>query len=103
MASVNKVIVVGNLGKDPETRFLPDGKEFVGVDGLKKAVLARPDMFVGTIAEKMLIYSVGRGLGPSDGAVVRKIVREARNNDYRFSAIVLGIVNSTPFQMRRSL
>ena len=82
--------------------FLPDGVQFSGVDGLKKAVLTRPELFVGTVAEKMLIYSLGRGLESSDGAVVRKIVRDARASDFRFSSIVMGIVNSTPFQMRRS-
>ncbi len=81
---------------------LPDGVAFTGVDGLKKAVLARPELFVGTVAEKMLIYGLGRGLEPSDGTVVRKIVRDARAGNFRFSSIVLGIVNSTPFQMRRS-
>jgi len=82
--------------------FLPDGAPFVGVDGLKKAVLNHPELFVSTVAEKMLVYALGRGLESPDGAVVRKIVRDSRGANYRFSSIILGIVNSTPFQMRRS-
>ena len=82
--------------------FLPDGVPFVGVDGLKKSVLNHPELFVSTVAEKMLIYALGRGLESPDGTVVRKIVRDSRGANYRFSSIVLGIVNSTPFQMRRS-
>ena len=81
---------------------LPDGAGFTGVAGLRKALLARPELFVNTLTEKMLIYSLGRGLESSDGAVVRKVVRDARAHDYRFSAIVSGIVNSTTFQMRRA-
>ena len=81
---------------------LPDGAQFVGVSGLRQALLSRPELFVGTLAEKLLTYSLGRGLEFYDGAAVRKIVADARSNDYRFSSLILGIVNSTPFQMRRS-
>ncbi len=81
---------------------LPDGGQFVGVDGLKKAVLGHPELFVGTVTEKLLVYALGRGLESPDGTVVRKILRDARSNNYRFSSIIVGIVNSTPFQMRRS-
>jgi len=81
---------------------LPDGSQFVGVAGLRQALLSRPELFVTTLTEKLLTYSLGRGLESYDGAAVRKIVRNARNDDYRFSALILEIVNSTPFQMRRS-
>ena len=81
---------------------LPDGVPFAGVAGLRHALLSRPELFVTTLTEKLLTYGLGRGLESYDGAAVRKIVRDAHNNDYRFSALVLGIVNSTPFQMRRS-
>jgi Protein of unknown function (DUF1588)/Protein of unknown function (DUF1585)/Protein of unknown function (DUF1592) len=81
---------------------LPDGAEFKGVAGLKKALLSKPELFVNTVTEKLLIYALGRGLEPYDGAVVRKIMRDAKSNDYRFSSLILGIVNSTPFQMRSS-
>ena len=81
---------------------LPDGSTFNGVAGLKNALLARPELFVSTTAEKMLTYAVGRGMEDYDAPAVRKIEAEARTSDYRFSALVLGVVNSVPFQMRRS-
>jgi len=81
---------------------LPDGNVFVGKEGLKKAVLEHPEMFVTTATEKLLTYALGRGLEAYDAAAIRKIVREARASNYRFSNLVLGVVNSTPFQMRRS-
>jgi hypothetical protein len=81
---------------------LPDGSQFVGVAGLRQALLSRPELFVTTLTEKLLTYSLGRGLESYDGAAVRKIVRNARSDDYRFSSLILEIVNSTPFQMRRS-
>jgi hypothetical protein len=81
---------------------LPDGSTFEGVDGLQKAILKNPEMFVGTLAEKLMTYGVGRGLESHDAPSVRKIVREARAHDYRFSSLVQGIVASTPFQMRRA-
>ena len=81
---------------------LPDGVAFAGESGLRKALLSRPELFVTTTTEKLLTYALGRGLEYYDDAAVRKIVGEARDRDYRFSSIILGIVNSTPFQMRRS-
>jgi mono/diheme cytochrome c family protein len=81
---------------------LPDGSQFVGVSGLRTALLSRPELFVATLTEKLLTYGLGRGLEFYDGAAVRKIVRDARGNDYRFASLITGIVNSTPFQMRRS-
>ena len=75
---------------------------FTGVTGLRESVLARPEVFVGTMTEKLLTYALGRGLDHHDGPAVRQIVRSAGDNDYRFSSLVLGIVESTPFQMRRS-
>ena len=81
---------------------LPDGSTFDGVAGLRQALLDRPELFVGTVTEKLLTYALGRGLGQSDAPAVRTILRDARSNDYRFSSLVVGIVNSVPFQMRRS-
>ncbi|HVW84630.1 MAG TPA: DUF1592 domain-containing protein, partial [Bryobacteraceae bacterium] len=81
---------------------LPDGSNFEGAAGLRKALLSRPELFVTTTTEKLLTYALGRGVEDSDAPAVREIVREARANDYRFSSLVLGIVNSAPFQMRRS-
>jgi len=81
---------------------LPDGREFKGAGGLQQALLSRPELVVTGLTEKLFTYGLGRGLEPYDAPAVRKVVREARNNDFRFSSLVVGIVNSTPFQMRRS-
>ncbi len=70
---------------------------FAGVDGLEKALLARPELFVRTLAEKLITYGLGRGLEPEDGAAVRQIVRQSAAEDYRFSAVVRAIVRSVPF------
>jgi hypothetical protein len=81
---------------------LPDGSSFQGVGGLQQALLNRPELFATTVTEKLLTYSLGRGVEYYDAPAVRKIVREARNQDYRFSSFILGVAGSTPFQMRRS-
>jgi len=81
---------------------LPGGGAFQGPQGLRDALLARPELFVGTITEKLLTYALGRGLEDYDAPAVRKIVQDAKAQDYRFSALVLGIVESVPFQMRRT-
>jgi hypothetical protein len=57
---------------------------------------------VGTLAEKLLTFALGRGIEPYDAPAVRKIVRKAREEDFKFEAIIMGVVKSTPFQMRRS-
>ena len=67
---------------------------------LCKALLNRPDLVVTTLTEKLMTYGVGRGIGYADMPTVRTIVRDAASNQYRFSSLVLGIVNSKPFQMR---
>jgi hypothetical protein len=77
-----------------------DGTALDGVAALRQALLAKPEVFVGTLTEKLLTYGLGRGLQPHDMPVVRAIVRDAAARDYRFSSIILGIVNSAPFQMR---
>ena len=81
---------------------LPDGSTFEGAIGLRKAVLNRPELFVSTLTEKLMTYALGRGLEHYDAPAVREITRRARTDDYRFSSVVLGIVNSTPFRMRRA-
>ena len=80
----------------------PGGARFEGVSGLEKALLDRPDMFVGTLVEKLLTYSLGRVVEPYDAPAVRKIVRDSSSEDFSFSSVILGITNSKPFQMRRS-
>jgi len=81
---------------------LPDGTKFNGVDGLQRALLARPELFVSTLGEKLLTYAIGRGVEDYDAPSIRKVVRDSAAKDYKFSSLVLGIVSSTPFQMRRS-
>ncbi len=81
---------------------LPDGIQFAAASGLRQALLSRPELFVTTMTEKLLTYALGRGPEYYDAAAVRKIVRDASSNDDRFSSLILGIVKSTPFEMRRS-
>jgi mono/diheme cytochrome c family protein len=81
---------------------LTDGSKVDGVVALRRALVARPNVFLRTFTEKLLIYALGRGLGPGDMPAVRGIVRNAAPKDHAFSELVLGVVNSTPFQMRRN-
>jgi hypothetical protein len=81
---------------------LPDGARFDGASELRHALLTRPELFVTNVTEKLLTYALGRGLEYYDAVAVRKIVRDARPNDYRLPSLILGIVNSTPYQMRMS-
>ena len=81
---------------------LPGGATFEGVSGLKQALLNRPELFVTTVTEKLLTYALGRGMDYYDAPAIRAITRQARNNDYRFASLILGVVKSSPFQMRRS-
>ena len=80
----------------------PDGSRFADVQGLEAALLRRPELFVGTVAEKLLTYASGRGLEYYDAPAIRTIVRDARAKDFRMSSIILGVVKSQPFQMRAS-
>ena len=82
---------------------LPDGSTFAGVAGLEAGLLKHPDLFVTALTEKLLTFALGRGVEPSDAPAVRKIVRDAQANDFRFSSVILGVVNSTPFTMRKAL
>jgi len=80
---------------------LADGTKIDGPVALRNAIMRHPEQFVRTLTEKMLTYGLGRGLEYYDMPTVRGIARDASRNDYKFSSIVLGIVKSTPFQMRR--
>ncbi len=84
------------------TGGLPDGSEFRGVAGLEKALLDRPDLFVTTLTEKLLTYALGRGVEEFDAPAIRKIVSDAKADDYQFSTLILGITRSVPFQMRKA-
>ncbi|MYI75656.1 MAG: DUF1585 domain-containing protein [Acidobacteria bacterium] len=79
---------------------LPGGTTIEGLSGLRALLLDRREQFVRTVTEKLLTYALGRGIEHYDLPVVRGIVREAAANEYRWSAIIMGIVRSTPFQMR---
>jgi hypothetical protein len=81
---------------------LPDGSRFADVQGLEAALLRRPELFVGTFAEKLMTYALGRGVEYYDAPATRAIVRDARRQDFRMSSIVLGVVKSPSFQMRKS-
>jgi hypothetical protein len=73
-----------------------------GPNGLRKAILAQPEMFVRTLTDKLMTYGLGRGVEHGDKPIVRAVARGAASQNYRFSSIVLGIVNSAPFQMKKA-
>ncbi|HEY7170348.1 MAG TPA: DUF1592 domain-containing protein [Vicinamibacterales bacterium] len=79
---------------------LPDGTKFQGPVGLRTVLVARRDEFAATIAEKMLTFALGRGVEYFDRPSLRAVMRQARGQDYTWSSIIMGIVTSTPFQMR---
>jgi mono/diheme cytochrome c family protein len=79
---------------------LPDGARFEGVAGLRSLLLGRPGQFVTTVTERLLTYALGRGLDYHDAPAIRSIAREAAPGDFTLPSLILGIVKSTPFQMR---
>lgn len=81
---------------------IPGDREFQGVDGLEDALLRHPELFAATLTENLLTFALGRGVEYYDAPAVRKIVAAAEKNDYRFSSIILGVVNSAPFRLRRA-
>ena len=81
---------------------LPDGTSFEGPSGLRDLLLGQEERFAETVTEKLLTYALGRGVEYYDGPAVRAITSGAAANDYRWSSLIVGIVESTPFQMRRS-
>ena len=90
-------------GKSPidASGTLPDGKSFNGPSELAATLSSKRDVFAQCLTEKMLIFALGRGLESSDRAEVKKITAGVIGGQYKFSSVVLGIVNSVPFQMRR--
>jgi hypothetical protein len=79
---------------------LLDGTEVNGPVELRKALLKKPEIFVSTLTEKLMIYALGRGLSAHDMPEIRKIVRDAGKDNNRFSQLILGVVQSKPFQLR---
>jgi hypothetical protein len=84
------------------TGGLPDGSKCSGVAGLEDGLLAHPEIFATTMTEKLLTFALGRGVEFTDAPTIRQIVHEAKAQNYRFSSLILGLVNSTPFKMRKS-
>jgi len=100
--SLEQFDAIGRFRTDADASgTLPDGTPIDGLNGLKKVVLDRRDEFIECMASKMLTYALGRGLESYDQPAVRAIRRRAEANDYRFSSLVLGVVNSVPFRMRK--
>jgi hypothetical protein len=89
----------GENGIDPSDR-LADGTPVDGPVALREALLRDPAVFVGTVTEKLMTYALGRGLDHHDMPAVRKILRDTAPSDYRATSVIMGIVNSVPFQMR---
>ena len=81
---------------------LADGTRIAGVDDLEEALLDRPELFASALAEKLLTFALGRGVENYDAPAIRQVVSDAREHNFRFSSLILGIASSTPFQMRRS-
>jgi hypothetical protein len=80
---------------------MPDGTKFAGPDGLRQALMGS-DRFVMTLTEKLMTYALGRGVAYYDEPAVRDIVRNASRDDYRLVSLIRGVVQSVPFQMRRT-
>jgi hypothetical protein len=81
---------------------LVDGTTFNGPAEFRKALMTHQDAFLDTMMQKFMTYALGRGVESYDMPAVRKVLRDAAQNDYRWSSLILGIVKSTPFQMRRA-
>ena len=90
---------------DDGAKIDPSGTLFTGdrIDGpaaLRNMLTSRPETFVGVMTEKLLTYALGRGVEYYDMPAVRKIVRDAGSQDFRFSSLIMGVVKSTPFEMK---
>jgi hypothetical protein len=81
---------------------LTDGTRFEGAAGLRRIMQEHSDEFVYRMTERLLTYGLGRGSDWYDAPAIRRAVAEAKNDDYRFSSLLMGVVQSTPFQMRLS-
>ena len=101
--AIGKWRAAGEAGTAIDARgVFPDGTEFDGLAGLKTVLLSEHEQFVQTVAEKLTTYALGRGVQYYDMPAVRRIIGQAAADDYTWSSLVLGIVRSTPFQMRRT-
>jgi hypothetical protein len=94
---------VSEAGKPLDvTGRMPNGVAFTGLSELRAYLLNEHEAFVGTLVEKLLVYAIGRGLEHFDRPTVRQIMRASAEREYRWTAIILGIVQSPPFQMRQA-
>ena len=84
------------------TGVFPEGTKFEGIAGLKKELLRQPEQFVGTVAERLLMYAIGRNLQYYDAPTVRAVMRDAEPANQTLESLVLGIAKSRPFQMREA-
>jgi mono/diheme cytochrome c family protein len=102
--SVGQWRETGDAGAPIDTGgMLADGSKVDGPVALRNAILSRPDAFATVLTERLMTYALGRGIESSDMPVVRSIVKRAALNNYRLSSIIMGIVESSPFQMRTKL
>ena len=90
------------LPVDDTSGTLPDGTELRGPSSVRDLLLRSREDFVATVTEKLMTYALGRGVEYYDHPSIRRIVRQAESDDYRWSSLILGIVESTPFQMRKA-
>ncbi len=81
---------------------LPDGTPFDGPADLRELLVREPEQFATVVTEKLLTYALGRGLEYYDAPAVRAVTRGAARNDYGLASLIVGVVQSTPFQMRRA-
>ena len=81
---------------------LPDGATFDGLPALREVLFERRGEFVATVTEKLLTYALGRGVEYYDRPAIRAIVRDAEEDGYSWSSLIVGVARSVPFQMRRS-
>ena len=81
---------------------LPEGTTFRGVSGVRTLVTSRPEEFVRVLTGKLMTYALGRAVDEDDMPAIRAVVREAAPGNYRWSALILGIVRSVPFTMRQA-
>ena len=79
---------------------MADGTKIDGVVALRNSILARPEVFVTTMTEKLWVYALGRGVEAYDQPAIRRVVRDAAKDEYRFSSLVRGIARTAAFQMR---
>jgi len=80
---------------------LPTGKSFQGAGELKTILRQQPDVFAEGLTEKLLTYALGRGIERSDLPAIKQIVARGAAENYKFSSLLLGIVNSAPFLTQR--